>query len=68
LTSSLEFRHLISGSLVLVSLKLTCHGLSLTLTTLALNQRSLRWFGAYSCKSAPGGLPLSLVQLRTLSL
>ncbi len=40
------FRHLISGSLVLVSLTtpaaILCRDLSLTLTTLALNQRSLR--------------------------
>ena len=30
------------------------HVLSLTLTTLALNQPSLRWFGACSCKPAAG--------------
>ena len=42
------------------------HDFSLTLTTLALYQRSLRWFGACSCKPTPGGPPPSLMQLRTL--
>jgi hypothetical protein len=41
---------------------------SLKLTTLALYQRSLRWFGACSYKPAPGGAPPSLAQLRTPSL
>ena len=39
---------------------------SLTLTTPALYQRSLRWFEACSCKPAPRDLPSSFVQLRTL--
>ena len=37
-----------------------------TLTTLALYQRSFRWFEACSCKPAPRGPPSSFVQLRTL--
>ena len=41
-----------------------CRDFSLTLTTLALYQRSLRWFEACSCKPAPRGLPSSLAQLR----
>ena len=36
------------------------------LTTLALYQRSFRWFEACSCKPAPRGPPSSFVQLRTL--
>ena len=39
---------------------------SLTLTTLALYQRSLRRFEACSCKPAPRGLPSSSVQFHTL--
>ena len=42
-----------------------CHDFSLTLTTLTLNQSSLRWFEACSCKPAQRGLPSSLAQLRT---
>jgi len=34
---------------------------SLTLTTSALYQSSLRWFEALSCKTAPGGPPPSPV-------
>ena len=68
LTSSIRFRHLISGSLSLVSLNLTCHDLchdfSLTLTTMALYHSSLRWFGACSCKPTPRDLPSSFVQPR----
>ena len=37
---------------------------SVTLTTLTLNQRSSRWFGNYSWKSLPEGLPPSFLQLR----
>jgi hypothetical protein len=37
---------------------------SLTLTTRTLNPRSLRWFGACSCKPAPRGLPSSHMQHR----
>ncbi|MGB2927856.1 MAG: hypothetical protein WBB70_02990, partial [Desulfobacterales bacterium] len=43
----------------------SCGTFSLTLTTLALYQRSLRWFEACSCKPAPRDLPSSFVQLRT---
>ena len=68
LTSFFRFRHLISSSLALVSLNLTwhnlCHAFSLMLTTLAFDQSSLRWFGTYSCKSVPRGLPSSPVQPR----
>ena len=67
---NLPFRHLISGSLTLVFLIHTCRDLCLdfssTLTTMALYQCSLRWFGTCSCKPVPRGLPSSLVQLRTL--
>ena len=70
LTSSQIFRHLINGSLVLISLIHTGHGLGhafpLTLTTTALYRCSLRWFEACSCKPTPRGLPSSSVQLRTL--
>ena len=41
-----------------------CRDFSLMPTTLALYQRSLRWFEASSCKPAPRGLPSSLAQLR----
>ncbi|MGB6289131.1 MAG: hypothetical protein WBF36_03285, partial [Desulfobulbales bacterium] len=37
-----------------------------TLTTLALYQRSLRWFEASACMAASRGLPSSLVPHRTL--
>jgi len=56
-----EFRHLISGSLTLVFLAHTCRDLCLdfssTLTTMALYQCSLRWFGTCSCKPVPGAYP-----------
>jgi hypothetical protein len=38
---------------------------SLTLTTLALYQSSLRWFETCSCKPVPRGLPSSFEQLHT---
>ena len=70
LTPSLIFRHLINGSLSLISLIPTwhspCHAFSSTLTTKAFDLSSLRWFEACSCKPAPRGLPSSSVQLRTL--
>ena len=70
LTPSQIFRHLINGSLVLISLIRTghslCHALPLTLTTTALYRCSLRWFEACSCKPTPRGPPSSSVQLRTL--
>jgi hypothetical protein len=40
------------------------HAFSVTITTLALNQRSLRWFEACSCKAASEDLPPSLMQHR----
>jgi len=68
LTSSNSFRHLISSSLALASLNLTWHGhampFALTLTTMALNQCSSRWFEACSCKPTSRDLPSSLVQHR----
>ena len=70
LAPSLIFRHLINGSRSLISLILTCHDLcrdfSLTLTTPALYQRSLRQFETSSCKPVPRGLPSSFAQLHTL--
>jgi hypothetical protein len=39
-----------------------CHAFSLTLTTLAFDQSSSRWFEAGSCKPASSGLPSSPVQ------
>ena len=36
-----------------------------TLTTLAFDQRSSRWFGAWSCNPTPRGPPSSAVQHRT---
>ena len=36
---------------------------SVTLTTLALDQRSLRWFGTCPCRPVPRDLPSSFVQL-----
>src|SRR5208283_2139781 len=35
---------------------------SLTLTTMAFDHSSLRWFGAFTCMTAPRGLPSSSVQ------
>ncbi len=67
---TLPFRHLNSGTLTLVFLIHTCRDLcpdfSLTLTTMALYQCSLRWFEACSCKPTSRGPPSSSVQLRTL--
>ena len=36
---------------------------SVTLTTMAFDHSSLRWFGAFTCMAAPKGLPSSLIQL-----
>jgi len=59
LTSSLRFRHFISGSLAFVSIEshlIPSSGtFSLTLTTTALYCSSLRWFEACSCKPASRG-------------
>ena len=66
LTSSLRFRHFISGSLAFVSidpyLTRSCPAFSVTLTTLALYQRSLRWFETSTCMAVSRGLPSSLMQ------
>ncbi|MDH3921782.1 MAG: hypothetical protein OES28_03060, partial [Desulfobulbaceae bacterium] len=43
----------------------SCEAFSLTLTTLALYQRSLRWFETSTCMVASRGLPSSLVLHRT---
>jgi len=63
LMTSLRFRHFISGSLLFVSigtyLTKSCFAFSVTLTTMAFDHSSLRWFEAYSCKPAPRGLPSS---------
>jgi hypothetical protein len=51
------FRYVISGSLALVSMYLTCPdlrpGFSSTLTTKALYLSSLRWFGTGSYQPIP---------------
>ena len=63
----IRFRHFISGSFAftfLTSPDAIVYAFSVTLTTLAFDQRSLRWFEASSCKAAPEGLPPSLVQHR----
>ena len=44
----------------------SCEAFSLTLTTLAFYQRSLRWFKASTCMAASRNLPSSLAQHRTL--
>ncbi len=44
----------------------SCPAFSLTLTTSALYQSSLRWFKACSCKPALRGPPSSFVKLHTL--
>ena len=46
---------------------LTCsrHALSATLTTPALDRRSLRWFETSPCRAIPGGRPPSLAQHRS---
>ena len=63
LTSSLRFRHFISGSLTFVSIEshlIPSSGtFSLTLTTTTLYRSSLRWFEACSCKPASRGPPSS---------
>ena len=63
LTTSLSFRQVISGSLVvrLIDAHLipSSGTFSSTLTTMALDHSSLRWFEASSCKAASEGLPPS---------
>jgi hypothetical protein len=63
LTSSIRFRYVTSGSLSFISLTGSCPAFSLTLTTMALYQCSLRWFEACSCKPTSRGLPSSLPHL-----
>ena len=46
----------------------SCPAFSVMLTTLALNQRSLRWFETCSCKPISEGLPPSSMQLRTKTI
>jgi len=60
-----RFRHVISGSIIrLLSTYLTRSSLvfSLTLTTVAFDQSSLRWFGISTCIAIPKGQPSSSVQ------
>ncbi len=45
----------------------SCPAFSVTLTTLTLNQRSLRWFDDHFWKSSPEGPPPSFLQLRAKS-
>src|SRR5450755_1977240 len=60
------FRYVISGSLALVSMYLTCRdlrpGFSSTLTTKALYLSSLRWFEISSYQPSPRDLPSSFIQ------
>jgi len=60
------FRYVISGSLALVSMYLTCPdlrpGFSSTLTTKALYLSSLRWFEISSYQPTPRDLPSSFIQ------
>ncbi len=45
----------------------SCPAFSVTLTTLTLNQRSLRWFDDHFWKLSPEGPPPSFLQLRAKS-
>ena len=45
----------------------SCPAFSVTLTTLTLNQRSLRWFDDHFWKSSPESPPPSFLQLRAKS-
>ena len=66
LVTSMEFRHVNSGSSLFSSRAHTCRGLAstfpVTLTTKAFDLSSLRRFGISSCKAIPKGLPSSLVK------
>src|SRR5262252_2259144 len=68
----IRFRHFIDGSLALASLNLACrdHGpdVSATLTTIALDDSSLRWLETCTRLPASKGPPSSLVQFRTVVL
>src|SRR4051812_48922992 len=63
-------RHVTSGSLAFVPLKLTGRNdlppFPATLTTRALYPCSLWWFGACPCRPAPGGRPPSPIKLRSV--
>src|SRR5690606_2236047 len=62
-------RRLIKGSLVFVSVYLTCRikfDFSSTLTTMTLYQCRLKWFASTYCKANAVGLPPSLAKLRKL--
>jgi len=64
--ASLRFRHFINGSLVFVSigtyLTKSCFAFSATLTNVAFDHSSLRWFGASTCMAVPRGLPSAPVK------
>ncbi|MCI0560875.1 MAG: hypothetical protein MN733_20515, partial [Nitrososphaera sp.] len=65
--SLIRFRHFISGSFAftfLTSPDAIVRAFSATLTTLAFDQRSLRWFETSTCMAVSEGLPPSLVQHR----
>jgi hypothetical protein len=66
LMTFLRFRHVVSGSRVFVSigahLTKSCFAFSVTLTTMAFDHSSLRWFEASTCMAAPRGLPSSSVR------
>lgn len=59
----LRFRHVISGSLVFVSigtyLTKSSFAFSVTLTTMVFDHSNLRWFGTSTCIAAPRGPPSS---------
>ena len=63
---SLSTRHQRFALAHLLGSHLTCswHAVSATLTTPALDRRSLRWFGTSPCRAAPEDLPPSLAQHR----
>ena len=54
------------SSLWVTPATILCRDFSQTLTTMAFDHSSFRWFEACSCKPAPRGPPSSFVQLRTL--
>jgi hypothetical protein len=67
LMPSIRFRRFFSGSFsftFLTSPDAIVRAFSATLTTLAFDQRSLRWFETSSCKAVSEDLPPSLVQHR----
>jgi len=63
---SLSTRHQRFALAHLLDSHLTCswHAFSATLTTPALDRRSLRWFGTSPCRATPEDLPPSLAQHR----